>query len=110
MAAGHVPREVGDDAGEQGDCEHRDRGQLSIGSERSGNDQCRDGRYRNADLLDEYVAEDDSQSVLADDGREVVGHPMRIFVRRAVDESPAVSCARSLTLVPLCFNFPRTKL
>ena len=74
MPARDVPRNVGDDAGEERDREHRDRGQLSPGGERSGDDQCRNGRYRKPDLLDEYVAEDDSQSVLTDDGREVVGH------------------------------------
>ena len=57
MPARDVPRNVGDYAGEERDREHRDRGQLSPGGERSGD-----------------VAEDDSQSVLTDDGREVVGH------------------------------------
>ena len=89
--AGDVPRDVGDDAPCQRHREHCDRGQFSPGREPSGNDQRRHGRQRNPDLLDEHVAEDDCQSVLTDDGREVVGH----------------RCARGLRRISISLSVPK---
>ena len=89
--AGDVPRDVGDDAPCQRHREHCDRGQFSSGGEPSGNNQRGHGRQRNPDLLDEHVAEDDCQSVLTDDGREVVGH----------------RCARGLRRISISLSVPK---
>ena len=65
-AAREVPGRVAHHARDERDAEHRERRELPLGRERTGDDERRDRRNRQPELLEQHVRENQREPVVGD--------------------------------------------